>query len=135
MNSPIPSPDLFGWVDPGPALEPDLSSADAQSDSAWPRLLIDLRAVVAAALTRSGHDPGDAEAIAKTAVLALAGYAGGRQIYLPNGAKLRRSMRDIDIWRRFKGNNVGQLARDYGLTETAIYAILANQRKNRRSTR
>ncbi|WP_335695451.1 Mor transcription activator family protein [Shewanella psychrophila] len=37
-------------------------------------------------------------------------------------------MRDIRIWREFKGNNLEQLSRDYGLTERRVSQIIAEQR-------
>lgn len=58
----------------------------------------------------------------------LSTYLGGRDLYIPNGERLKDALRDIRIWREFKGNNLEQLSRDYGLTERRVSQIIAEQR-------
>ncbi|MCH4295595.1 transcriptional regulator [Shewanella sp. 3B26] len=65
-----------------------------------------------------------AEALATT----LSSYLGGRDLYIPNGERLKDALRDIRIWREFKGNNLEQLSRQYGLTERRVSQIVAEQR-------
>jgi Mor family transcriptional regulator len=49
-------------------------------------------------------------------------------MYIPNGECLKDALRDIRIWRQFKGNNLEQLAREYGLTKRRVSQIIAEQR-------
>ena len=72
--------------------------------------------------------PGDNRQQARKLVAALAHYMGGRSYYLPSGDRLMNALRDDQIYSRFDGRNVEQLRRAYGLGQTQIYTIIAQQR-------
>ncbi|KGE77664.1 Mor transcription activator family protein [Halomonas salina] len=95
----------------------------------WPQGLSDMVTVISAALCRAGDDEDTARERAFRAVRALAQYAGGRSLYVPKGDQLDRALRDREIWERFDGTNVSDLAGRFHLTEVQIYSILAEQRK------
>ncbi|MGS0725002.1 Mor transcription activator family protein [Shewanella sp. 0m-11] len=75
-----------------------------------------------------GHQPCNAVQISEALATTISTYLGGRDIYIPNGECLNDALRDIPIWREFKGNNLEQLSRDYGLTERRVSQIIAEQR-------
>ncbi|MDN3524333.1 Mor transcription activator family protein [Halomonas sabkhae] len=95
----------------------------------WPQGLSDMLTVIHAALRRAGDDDDTARDRAFRAVRALAHYGGGRSLYVPQGQQLERALRDREIWERFDGSNVSELAAWTKLTEAQIYSILAEQRK------
>ncbi len=68
------------------------------------------------------------EFLSKVLVTALSTYMGGRDIYIPNGERLKDALRDIQIWREFKGNNIEALSRKYKMTERRVTQIIKFQR-------
>lgn len=92
----------------------------------WPSTLQSLCELMRVALDRQSvsNSVHISEALATT----LSTYLGGRDIYIPNGERLKDALRDIRIWREFKGNNLEQLSRDYDLTERRVSQIIAEQR-------
>lgn len=101
---------------------------DAEIRHAWPQSLVDMLDVVADAHVRKGMDPAAARDYAFTAMQALAEYHGGRMWYLPFGEGIALAIRNKRIWHAFKGDNVHALAREFDLSEMAIYNILREQR-------
>lgn len=95
----------------------------------WPQGLTDMLMVIEAAYRRAGDDQQLARERAFRAVRALAQFAGGRSLYVPQGRQLDRALRDREIWERHDGTNVSELAQRFALTEVQIYSILAEQRK------
>ncbi|WP_234082384.1 Mor transcription activator family protein [Azonexus sp. R2A61] len=53
---------------------------------------------------------------------------GGGGFYLPKGVWYRNGARDQEIYARFNGRNMHQLAREYNLTDMRIAQILDEQR-------
>jgi len=94
----------------------------------WPPLLAELFDVLFAYNKRQGIDEETAAIDARDRCVLLAGYFGGRMMYIPTGEKLQNALRDAVIWHEFKGNNQNELAEKYGLTVVRIYQILAEQR-------
>lgn len=101
---------------------------DAPSES-WAPMLAALVAVLHATFRRAGVDEELAIRLATTGVLAQAEYAGGRMLYLPRGERLRRALRDAEIYRRARRGNIGALAREHGLTDIQIYRICREQKE------
>jgi len=64
-------------------------------------------------------------------VTVYAEYFGGRRHYLPRPERLKRALRDDDIYRRSGQEPVRQLAREYGITESQAYEVIAQQRRIR----
>lgn len=98
----------------------------------WPRTIVEMTEVVAAAFARAGRSAHQAEEDAETAVRALSEYFGGRMFYLPMAKGESIAARDDRIWREFDGKNVKDLARKYGLSEQGVYRVLAKMRTRRR---
>lgn len=75
------------------------------------------------------HGAGEkAAAIAFDVVDWFRQHHGGIEIFIAKGLQFEISERDAIIYREFRGNNVGALARKYGLTERQIYSIVAKCR-------
>lgn len=92
----------------------------------WPSTLQSLSALMQVTLKK--HGISNADRISEDLATGLSLYFGGRDMYIPNGESLKKALRDIKIWNEFKGNNLEQLSRDYGLTERRISEIVAEQR-------
>jgi len=92
----------------------------------WPSTLQSLCDVMRVTLKQ--HNIDNADRVSEDLATSLSAYLGGRDVYIPNGESLKKALRDIKIWREFKGNNLEQLSRDYGLTERRISEIVAEQR-------
>lgn len=101
----------------------------------WPERLQTLYAVVLKQLKHLTFDDASKHRLAVSIITAQSHYLGGRELYLPTNKTLKEALRDLDIFNRFKGNNIGQLAREYQLTERSIYDILAKQRKVQQNRR
>ncbi|MGK4302795.1 Mor transcription activator family protein [Shewanella xiamenensis] len=92
----------------------------------WPSTLQSLSALMQVTLKKHGII--NADRISEDLATGLSIYFGGRDVYIPNGESLKKALRDINIWHEFKGNNLEQLSRKYGLTERRISEIVAEQR-------
>ncbi|MDR8523451.1 Mor transcription activator family protein [Shewanella fidelis] len=92
----------------------------------WPSTLQSLCELMR--VTLEGQAISNAVQISEALATTLSTYLGGRDIYIPNGERLKDALRDIRIWREFKGNNLEQLSRDYSLTERRVSQIIAEQR-------
>lgn len=119
--------DLFGIGDDPRAL---IERDDVEVDEAqWAPLLVDMVRVVEADLARRRGQASPADfADARHAVLALAEYFGGRQVYLPKGDRIRTALRDAEIWRKFTGRNARELAHEYKISEIHCYSVIKRQR-------
>lgn len=117
--------DLFGDDIPADALE-HMQSPEIRAK--WPKALADLVSVIEAAHLRAGDVPDVAQRRAFVTVRALSNYAGGRQLYMPKGDVLERALRDREIWGKYKGNNIDDLAEAFDLTVVQVYSIIAEQR-------
>lgn len=106
---------------------------DPAIEHQWEGTLADMLACSQAALERAGQAPEQTHKLAQIVVLALADYMGGRALYLPRGHALKTALRDQQIWREFRGNNVRLLARRYKLCEQAVYRIIQRQRAIQRA--
>ncbi len=95
----------------------------------WPQELVQLTEVAEACLVSSGKSETEAQQLARAVVMAIAESRGGRQLYLPCGSRLRKAIRDAEIYRRANSNNIQQLAAEHKLTTTQIYAIITRQRQ------
>lgn len=95
----------------------------------WARNLVELIEVVEARYLRQGMSEAEAFRWSREAVLAEAEYFGGRQLYIPRGDDLHRALRDAEIYRRFTGLNLDELAAEYKLTPSQVYKINRVQRK------
>lgn len=97
----------------------------------WPQRLAELYDVLYAYNQRLGMNPDSGSRDAAERAILLADYLGGSVIYLPRGDVLRRSVRDAEAFRRHTGNNTELLAREYGMTTTKFYELLAREKRRR----
>lgn len=117
--------DLFGDDVPADALE---HMKDPEIRGKWPKALADLVEVIEASMIRAGDAPELAQRRAFVIVRALSHYAGGRQLYIPRGDTLERALRDRQIWGKYTGKNIEDLAAEFGLTTITVYSVIAEQR-------
>lgn len=92
----------------------------------WPSTLQSLCELMR--VTLEGQSVKNPKGVSEALATTLSIYLGGRDVYIPNGERLKGALRDIRIWREFKGNNLEQLSRDYGLTERRVSQIVDEQR-------
>lgn len=92
----------------------------------WPSTLQSLCELMR--VTLEGYKVTNALMLSEALATSLSTYLGGRDVYIPNGERLKDALRDIQIWREFKGNNLELLSRSYGLTERRVSQIIAEQR-------
>ncbi|MCC8686218.1 Mor transcription activator family protein [Xanthomonas campestris] len=95
----------------------------------WAPMLASLVAVLESTYRRLGLGDAQAAKLATAGVLAQAEYAGGRMLYLPRGDRLRKALRDAEIYHRARRGNIRQLADEYGLTDIHIYRICREQKE------
>lgn len=58
-------------------------------------------------------------------VEALRHGVGGGALYIPRGLNYELSLRDLEIWNKFKGDNIAELAIEYELSQMQVRNILA----------
>ncbi len=92
----------------------------------WPANLQSLCELMRSTLEK--RNVKDAIIVSEIMTTALSVYMGGRHLYIPNGDRLKKALRDIRIWRDFKGNNIEALSRQHHLTERHITQIVAEQK-------
>ena len=98
----------------------------------WPKRLVELSELISHNLSqRQGLDLNQADKEAVKLVAIIAHYFGGMAFYLPHGKGLEKFLRDIEIYKAFKGNNQAELARKYKLSHQQIYTIIAKQHRLR----
>lgn len=113
-------------IDPKGLLDANLDDVPAHR---WAHGLVQLIEVQEAVFVRLGYPRDEAFVLARSGVLAIAEFGGGRDWYLPRGDDLRIALRDAEIWRRATRRNIGALAVEHGLTERQIWRICSQQRK------
>lgn len=96
----------------------------------WPRDLVALMDIFAAALGRMGYEETEAEKISMTLLHEQSVYCGGRYFYLPKKDALQRAIRDIDIHKDWAENGLqpSDLATKYDISVKHVYSILEEQR-------
>lgn len=95
-------------------------------------LLQEMASIVQAEL--GNHAISNASELAGQIVASIGRHLGGQQIYLPRGQAAERLARDISIRQEYDFSPAGPhgvkaLAKRHGLSELAIYRILARGRK------
>ncbi|MGE4501959.1 MAG: Mor transcription activator family protein [Thiomicrospira sp.] len=98
----------------------------------WPKRLVELTELISHHLTqRQQLESTHANKEAVKLVAIIAHYFGGMAFYLPHGKGLEKFLRDIEIYKSFKGNNQAELARKYKLSHQQIYTVIAKQHRLR----
>lgn len=124
-------PELFNALtcDPLDLIE---RAGDVVTDRArWPQRMTELFDVLYAYNLRMGMQADTAAPDAAERTFLIADYLGGSVVYLPRGDALRRAVRDAEAYRRHTGNNTEQLAREYGMTTTKFYELIAREKARR----
>lgn len=124
-------PELFNALtcDPLDLIE---HAGDVLTDRArWPQRMTELFDVLYAYNVRLGMQADTAAPDAAERTFLIADYLGGSVVYLPRGDALRRAVRDAEAYRRHTGNNTEQLAREYGMTTTKFYELIAREKARR----
>lgn len=78
--------------------------------------------VIDDALSQAGVDPASAQDIRDRSLMQIMEEFGGRRAYVQTPLKIKQQQIEMG-WRR--GKTIGQLAREFGLTERQIYNIVA----------
>ncbi|UYC12269.1 Mor transcription activator family protein [Xanthomonas sp. CFBP 8445] len=122
-------PDMWGTPTGLAAIELiERGNVDVPEDR-WAPMLAAMVAVLEATYRRLGLGDAQSAKLATAGVLAQAEYAGGRMLYLPRGDRLRKALRDAEIYHRARRGNIQQLAAEYGLTDIHIYRICREQKE------
>jgi len=87
--------------------------------------LAELNALLRKELERFGYDPRHSIEL----VAAISSKIGGMQIYFPRGQVLEQLIRDMRIWRDFKGNNIPDLVERYQVTYKTVYKAIKRMRR------
>jgi Mor family transcriptional regulator len=87
-------------------------------------LFSDMSARVTAFLQEYKIDASVAEHCGQDLADFLATEWGGQHITIPKDYKFELATRNVEIYRKFTGNNYRTLAREFNLTENAIYRIV-----------
>lgn len=78
-----------------------------------------------------GVNDAKAKAFAHEAVGRIADDWGGQNVYIPMDLVGRRSQRNAQLYREFRGDNAPELASKYGLSVQCVYRIVKVQRELR----
>lgn len=113
-------------VDPKGLLD---AALDDVPQARWAQGLVHMIEVQEAEFRRLGHDQAEAFRLARSAVLAMSKYFGGRQWYMPRGDALAAALRDAEIYRRAHRGNIAALAGEFKLTERHIWRICRQQHR------
>lgn len=102
----------------------------------YPELLADLALLTREFLIDRAHVPSEqAELFARELAERVRHNFGGQIIYVPTGMGHDVAQRWQQIWNRFKGDNVPELAREFDCTEIHIYRVIRRMREiERRKT-
>lgn len=77
----------------------------------------------------------DPRKLAELALLELSLYGGGRDFYVPQGEKIKKAIRDNQIYTRRPHTKVKELAEEFRMTERAIWRVVKQQHELRRKNR
>ena len=69
-----------------------------------------------------------AEVIGIENLIKLSSYLGGTQIYIPCREHIIKAAKYQAIKREFDGNNIKQLSKKYGVSESTVYRIIRQQK-------
>lgn len=104
---------------------------DEVESSRFPSLLSELNALLRKELERLNYDPRHSIEL----VAAISSKIGGMQVYFPRGQVLEQLVRDMRIWRDFKGDNVPELVERYHVTYKTVYKAIKRMRRLETSKR
>ena len=91
--------------------------------------LTEMREILAREIKLLSIEPKEAEKFINIITLNIHNNYGGQPIYISK--RKDTGLRNIEIYTKFNGKNVGQLCRDYDLCAQQIRRIIESQRKVR----
>lgn len=100
----------------------------------YPEILADLIAILSAVLHKKGHPSEQVNEIAFETAERIRVNWGGLLIYIGKGKGFDIEERDEEIFGKFDGTNVNELAIEYDMSVQHIYRILAKVHASRRKT-
>ncbi|MAK90442.1 MAG: hypothetical protein CMI13_04290 [Oleibacter sp.] len=123
--------ELFGDDELSESLLEHLPDISDDARRKWPRDLVALIDMYGGTLKRMGYKPAEAERISHALLLDLSTYCGGRYIYLPKNDALKKSIRDVELYRDWSHSGMlpDQLAQKYDLALPYVYRVLKEQRE------
>ena len=98
---------------------------DEMENARFPSLLAELNALLRQELERLGYDPRHSVEL----VAAISSKIGGMQVYFPRGQVLEQLVRDMRIWRDFRGRNIPELVERYQVTYKTVYKAIKRMRR------
>ncbi len=110
----------------------DMAVLEGLFPSDWPEVWGDFARVFYIGLCASKELAAPRDALARAAIeqVHVMGFQlGGSQPYIPRGTALAQRTDNARIRHEFKGNNYGELAARYGLSESRVRQIINQQRR------
>jgi Mor family transcriptional regulator len=97
----------------------------------WQGTLGDMFAAVSHALRQQPIAAPDVERAAEAVSMSICTALGGRVVYLPRGAAVRRELRDTRLFNDWREGHLrpAALAQKYRLSVQTVYEIIARQRE------
>lgn len=92
-------------------------------------LLEDIAAHATNVLTEYGVNVELADQAAVAIIDHLVEHWGGQLITFPKDFFFRMAKRDQEIYDRFTGHNYAELAKEYGITQRAVYKVISRVKK------
>lgn len=94
----------------------------------YPEILSEIAHHLAAKLIDCGINETRANEASFEAVEYIRKMYGGQNPYIPRGIKFNANERDEEIYRKYQGDNIQELASEYQLSIVSIYKIVAKFR-------
>ncbi len=94
-----------------------------QDTKSWPSMVQDLYTLVEYECNKRN---GQVKPI--DIFLSLTHFLGGKHVYIPKADRVRKQIRNMQIYAEFDGKNIQYLVRKYKLVEQQIYRIISQQR-------
>ncbi|WP_316347636.1 Mor transcription activator family protein [Desulfuromonas acetoxidans] len=91
--------------------------------------LLEVGRILHEGLVENGIDNTIAHNAAMKAVEHFRSHHGGTEFYVPKGQSLIIEKRDWEIWEKFNGHNIDELAKEYNLCSRQIRTIIAKCRE------
>jgi len=104
----------------------------SEARAKYPEILGELQELILARFIREGIAAERARRAAFELVEEVRHTLGGGSTYISSGFHYDLSQRDLEIFNKFMGNNLAQLAQEYGISKRRVYQIIRsilNQKK------
>lgn len=96
----------------------------------WEGVLGDMVRVAEAELRKALNDDPRSTELAQLVIYTVCEHLGGGVMYLPSGARLKRAMRDADLYKDWRDHGIkpADLVGKYKISSPTVYDIIARQR-------